>query len=66
MPFDAEFTHDAAQAPSAAQRLADRLMGPLPDPDPAWATADQGRLLAWLFIAPRPCAALDTLIDDEG
>ena len=64
MPFDAELTHDAAQAPTPSQILADRLMGALADPDPAWARADPARLLAWLFIAPRPCPALDVLIDD--
>lgn len=66
MPFDAEFIRDAADARSAAQRLAERLMGPLADPDPSLASADPTRLLAFLFIAPRPCAALDALIGQQG
>ena len=66
MPFDAELILHPAALPTPAQSLADRLMGQLPDPDPAWASADPCRLLAWLFISPRPCPALDALIADEG
>ena len=66
MPFDAELTLHTAAAPTPAQRLADRLMGALPDPDLAWATADPGRLVAYLYISPRPCLALDALLFDEG
>ncbi len=60
MPFDAEFVPAAL---SPAQSLAERLMGPLADPDPAWAAADPARLLAFLYVSPRPCEALDALID---
>ncbi|MGI9169765.1 MAG: hypothetical protein ACR2FH_06240 [Caulobacteraceae bacterium] len=60
MPFDAEFLPARL---SPAQSLAERLMGPLADPDPALAAADPARLLAFLFVAPRPCVALDALID---
>ncbi|MGI8841998.1 MAG: hypothetical protein ACR2F8_14655 [Caulobacteraceae bacterium] len=60
MPFDAEFVPAAL---SPAQRLAERLMAPLADPDTALAAADPARLLAFLYIAPRPCEALDALID---
>ena len=63
MPFDAEFAHDAAAKASPAQSLAERLMGPLADPDPTWAASDPARLLAFLYVSPRPCEALDALID---
>jgi hypothetical protein len=58
MAFDADLTIETRPA----QQLADRLMRPLADPDPAWAAADPARLLAYLFISPRPCAALDALL----
>ncbi len=66
MPFDADLTHYGAHAPSPAQRLADHLMGPIADPDLAWAATDPARLLAYLFISPRPCPALDALISTPG
>jgi hypothetical protein len=62
MPFDADLTPQAAPSPLPAQMIADRLMGALADPDPKWARADPARLLAYLFISPRPCPALDALI----
>ena len=61
MPFDAEFVPELAASP--AQRLAERLMGPLADPDPTWAAREPARLLAFLYVSPRPCEALDALID---
>jgi hypothetical protein len=78
MPFDAEFApHPAALGLAAqslaaqsvaaqsvaAQSLAECLIGPLGDPDPTWAERDPARLLAFLFVSPRPCDALDALID---
>jgi hypothetical protein len=65
MPFDAELTHEAATPLSPAQLLADRLMLPLADPDPALAGADPARLLAFLYVSPRPCLALDALIAES-
>jgi hypothetical protein len=32
------------------------------DPDPSWAEANPDKLLAFLFVSPRPCAALDQLL----
>jgi hypothetical protein len=32
------------------------------DPDPRWAETDPSRLMAYLFVAPRPCAAVDALL----
>ncbi len=33
-----------------------------PDPDPALAIDNPERLLAFLLVSPRPCAALDRLL----
>lgn len=33
------------------------------DPDVEWATRHPDRLLAFLYVSPRPCAALDALLD---
>jgi hypothetical protein len=62
MPFDADLTPHAAQTLSPTQLLAERLMGPIADPDPKWAAADPARLMAYLFVSPRPCPALDALL----
>ncbi|MBS0295470.1 MAG: hypothetical protein JSR45_04105 [Proteobacteria bacterium] len=32
------------------------------DPDPALASTDPDRLLAYLFVTPRACAAVDALL----
>ena len=58
MPFDAELpirpTHSVGHhCPIAAA----------PDPAPELADIDPGRLLAYLYVSPRPCAALDALLD---
>jgi hypothetical protein len=34
----------------------------LPDPEPGWATANPDRALAFFYISPRPCAALEELM----
>jgi hypothetical protein len=58
MPFDAEFptrpvrTVDAGRCPITAAA----------DPSPELAQVDPDRLLAYLYVAPRPCAALDALL----
>lgn len=39
------------------------LLEGAPDPDPALAHADEGRLLAYLFVSPRPCEAVDRLME---
>ena len=64
MPFDAE-----------ASVRADDLFRAIPqtdlgeaivlaaDPSPELAAADPARLLAYLFVSPRPCAALDALLE---
>jgi len=65
MPFDAE-----APAARAAQLFcgiaaADDLgiaISTAADPDPMWAERHPDRLLAFLYVSPRPCAALDALI----
>ncbi len=66
MPFDAELNTGATNVPSPAQTVADRLMARIADPDPAWAAGDPARLMAWLYISPRPCAALEALLADQG
>jgi hypothetical protein len=33
-----------------------------PDPDPAWALRNPEKFLAFLFVSPRPCEALDALL----
>jgi hypothetical protein len=56
MPFDAELPiratitlrHSVVEAPA--------------DPAPELADADPARLLAFLYVSPRPCAALDALL----
>lgn len=56
MPFDAEYpiqitVSRAVAAPCRAT-----------DPAPELAYADPARLLALLYVSPRPCAALDALL----
>lgn len=57
MPFDAELqirpTFGVGHCPIAAA----------PDPEPEMAEIDPGRLLAYLYVSPRPCPALDALLD---
>jgi hypothetical protein len=58
MPFDAAATETLvhfnapAEAPSDTAAL-----------DAAWAVANPERALAFLMVAPQPCAALDALLD---
>jgi len=56
MPFDAELPIQiiVSQAAPAAVEAA--------DPAPELAMSDPSRLLAFLYVSPRPCAALDALL----
>jgi hypothetical protein len=58
MPFDVAaepvaVIQSAAPAPSAFEAR---------DPDPAWAAQNPDLALAFLFLSPRPCDALDQLL----
>ncbi len=57
MPFDAELPIRAGDSlrPSCPVEAA-------PDPAPGLADADPDRLLAFLYVSPRPCPALDALL----
>lgn len=61
MPFDAGFP---TETPAAAERAvqAAALIEAVGDPDPAWAASNPDRMLAFLFVAPRDCAAVDALL----
>jgi len=57
MPFDAELplrTSQTLRHSSAPESAA--------DPAPELAETDPDRLLAFLYVSPRPCAALDALL----
>jgi hypothetical protein len=64
MPFDAGFPAPAAPAADTAGRFASisRLIDDVRDPDPHWAQRNPDRMLAFLFVAPRDCAAIDQLL----
>ena len=34
----------------------------VPDLDPEWAERNPERAMAWLFVTPRPCEALERLL----
>ena len=34
----------------------------VPDLDPDWAERNPDRAMAWLFVTPRPCEALERLL----
>jgi hypothetical protein len=55
MPFDAEMpiVQTLVKAPAGTQAA---------DPAPEMAHDDPDRLLAFLYVSPRPCAALDALL----
>ncbi len=38
------------------------LLDNIPDPDPDWAERNPDRALAFLYVSPRPCEALDRLL----
>lgn len=60
MAFDAEAPVRAAQLFCAITPDAD--LAAAPDPDVDWARRNPDRLLALLYVSPRPCAALDALL----
>jgi hypothetical protein len=64
MPFDAEVSVRAAHLfdiePKAPDLTAAMIFAG--DPDLEWARANPDRLLAFLYVSPRPCAALDDLL----
>ena len=65
MPFDAEASVRAAHLfcdIQPGQAELDAVLATPADPDLAWAEANPDRLLAFLYVSPRPCAALDALI----
>ena len=57
MPFDAELpiraTHPLRHSTEVEAQA---------DPSPELAQADPARLIAFLYVSPRPCAALDALL----
>lgn len=63
MPFDAEVSVRAAHLLCA---IPDTDLGEAiavaADPSPAMAHSDPAGLLAFLYVSPRPCAALDALL----
>jgi hypothetical protein len=69
MAFDAEAPVREAQfvlKPLPAEPVTPDLgvaMVFAPDPDLEWAQHNPDRLLAFLYVSPRPCAALDALLD---
>lgn len=68
MPFDAGFSAPNAPAPAPVADTAGnfvsiaRLIDTVQDPDPHWAQGNPDRMLAFLFVAPRDCAAVDQLL----
>lgn len=58
MPFDAEFPIRPIQSLDANRCPIEAA----PDPAPRLADEDPALLLAYLFVSPRPCAALDVLL----
>ncbi len=61
MAFDSEIQAAELFTGLRRQRASD-MTESAPDPDPQWADSDPARLVAYLFVSPRPCAALDALL----
>ena len=60
MPFDAAaepVIHAFSQSTDLSAAFAHAH-----EPDAAWAAANPDRALAFLFVAPQPCEALDALL----
>ena len=49
-------------APVAVRKPLFPAHGDIADPEAAWATRHPDRALAFLFVSPRDCAALDELM----
>lgn len=65
MAFDAGFTaQDAAPVADKAGAFVSiaRLIDGAETPDADWARSNPDRMLAFLFVAPRDCAAVDQLL----
>ena len=65
MPFDAGFpTQDFGPAADTAGRFVSiaKLIDAARDPEPHWAQSNPDRMLAFLFVAPRDCDAVDQLL----
>lgn len=59
MPFDAiTYSRQPAPAPVALTALIDAAG----EPCPVWAAENPDRALAFLFVAPQDCAAVDVLV----
>lgn len=59
MPFDAiTYSRRPAPAPVALKALIDAAG----EPCPVWAAENPDRALAFLFVAPQDCAAVDVLV----
>jgi hypothetical protein len=58
MPFDVASTETLVRFNAPAAIGADQA-----ELDAAWAVANPERALAFLMVAPQPCAALDALLD---
>ncbi|MBX7250050.1 MAG: hypothetical protein K1X35_13525 [Caulobacteraceae bacterium] len=61
MPFDAFPSEPKADAAGRFVSIA-RLIDEARDPEPHWAQSNPDRMLAFLFVAPRDCAAVDQLL----
>lgn len=61
MPFDAGFS---APTTDVAGRFVSitKLIDAVRDPEPHWAQSNPDRMLAFLFVAPRDCDAVDQLL----
>lgn len=63
MPFDAEASVRAAHLFCATPETdLGEVIAVAADPCPTTAHSDPAGLLAFLFVSPRPCAALDALL----
>lgn len=47
---------------AASARAVASWFANVPDLDPEWAERNPERAMAWLFVTPRPCEALDRLL----
>ncbi len=63
MPFDAGFPAPAPAADTAGRFVSiAKLIDGARDPEPHWAQSNPDRMLAFLFVAPRDCDAVDQLL----
>lgn len=61
MPFDAGFTTPKSDTAGNFASIA-KLIDIAETPDADWARSNPDRMLAFLFVAPRDCAAVDQLL----